>query len=123
MAPLLPFLLIGPKSLSLHGFLDTGAAVNVLPFSVGEQMGAVWEEQHPPVQLTGNLAACEAKGIVFSAVIGSFPPVQLAFAWARTDSVPLLLGQVNFFLEFDVCFYRSKGVIHVQPKQTGGIPA
>jgi len=22
--------------------------------------------------------------------------------------VPLILGQVNFFMEFDVCFYRSQ---------------
>ena len=23
-------------------------------------------------------------------------------------NIPLILGQINFFLEFDVCFYRSK---------------
>jgi len=28
----------------------------------------------------------------------------------------LILGQTNFFLEFDVCFYRSKQEFEVKPK-------
>ncbi len=52
------------------------------------------------------------------ASVGSFPPAQLAFAWADNDNVPLLLGQMNFFLEFDICFYRSRSVIEVAPKST-----
>jgi hypothetical protein len=82
-------------------------------------LGAVWEDSHPPVQLTGNLAACEAKAIAFSAVIGSFAAVRLGFAWVESDEVPLLLGQMNFFLEFDVCFYRSREIFQVRPKQEG----
>jgi hypothetical protein len=54
--------------------------------------------------------------VVLSAVVGSFPPVRLAFAWAQTDAVLVILGQVNFFLEFDVCFFRSQGVFEVRPK-------
>ncbi len=119
LAPMLPLTLVGSSSLSVQGLLDTGAAVNVLPYSVGQKLGAVWEDPHPAVQLSGNLASCEAKGLLLSAAVGSFPPVQLVFAWARTDEVPLLLGQVNFFLEFDVCFYRSRGVFHLGPKATG----
>jgi hypothetical protein len=33
------------ESLVTSGLLDTGATVNVLPYSLGEQLGAVWEEQ------------------------------------------------------------------------------
>ena len=29
---------------------------------------------------------------------------------------PLLLGQVNFFMEFDVCLFRSGGSFEVRPK-------
>ena len=54
--------------------------------------------------------------VVLSAVVGSFPPVRLAFAWAKTDAVSIILGQVNFFLEFDICFFRSQGVFEVRPK-------
>ena len=39
--------------------------------------------------------------------------VRLAFAWVNSDSIPVILGQINFFLEFDVCFYRSKGMFDV----------
>jgi hypothetical protein len=45
---------------------------------------------------------------VIQAVIGRFAPVQLVFAWTKATEVPLILGQVNFFMEFDVCFYRSQ---------------
>jgi hypothetical protein len=58
----------------------------------------------------------EARVVVLSVVAGSFPPVRLAFAWARSDAVPVILGQVNFFMEFDVCFFRSRGLFDVRPK-------
>ena len=57
----------------------------MLPYSVGQQLGAAWETQHPPIHLSGNLASIEAKGLLLSAQVDSFPPVQLVFAWARTD--------------------------------------
>ena len=44
-----------------------------------------------------------------------FLPVRLAFAWVKSPGVPLILGQTNFFLEFDVCFYRSKLEFVVEP--------
>jgi hypothetical protein len=72
------------------------------------ELGAIWEEQRVVVPLSGNLAVFEARGLLLSAQIGPFPTVRLAFAWAITDAVPLLLGQQNFFLLFDVCFHRSR---------------
>lgn len=115
-APFLPITLVSAKSITLSGLLDTGATVNVLPYAVGEQLGGVWDDQTTVVTLSGNLAACEARALVVSAVIGRFPSVRLVFAWAKTDDVPVLLGQVNFFMEFDVCFYRSRSVFDVRPK-------
>lgn len=123
LAPILPLILTGANSVSTSGLLDTGATVNVLPYAVGEQLGAVWDQQGVVVELSGNLAACEARVLVVSATVGGFPGVRLAFAWARTDAVPVLLGQVNFFLEFDVCFYRSRFVFDVRPRRTAGPPA
>jgi hypothetical protein len=98
------------------GLLDTGAAVSVLPYGLGVQLGADWDHQTTTVQLTGNLAAIEARVLLVSAVVGPFPPVRLAFAWAKTDSIPVMLGQVNFFLEFDACFFRARGTFEVRPK-------
>jgi hypothetical protein len=95
------------------GLLDTGADVNVLPYTLGLALGAVWEAQDTIVQLSGNLAQYEARGIVINATIGAFEPVRLVFAWTQAPNVPLLLGQVNFFAEFDVCFYRAQSVFEV----------
>jgi hypothetical protein len=76
-----------------------------LPHDVGVRLGAVWEEQTTSVLLAGNLAPVEARGLVVSAEIRPFAPIRLVFAWSQTNDVPLLLGRMNFFLEFDVCFY------------------
>ena len=105
------------QSVTISGLLDTGSMVNVLPYQVGVELGAVWEQQKTPLQLTGNLARYEARALVVSATVGRFEPVQLVFAWTQTTDVPLLLGQVNFFMEFDVCFYRSQLSFEVRPKQ------
>jgi len=96
--------------------LDTGASVNVLPYRVGLELGATWEEQTTSVTLAGNLASVEARGLLLSANIGNFDPVPLVFAWSQSNDIPLLLGRMNFFLEFDVCFYRSQLFFEVRPK-------
>jgi Aspartyl protease len=104
------------SSIDVSALLDTGASVNVLPYSMGVQLGAVWEEQTMAVTLAGNLASTEARGLLVSAQIGDMTPVRLVFAWSQSDNVPLLLGRMNFFLEFDVCFYRSQLIFEVRPK-------
>jgi len=80
-------------------------------------LGAVWEQQSISVQLAGNLADFEAKAILVTATIGQFAPVRLAFAWTRNNQVPVILGQVNFFMEFDVCFFRSQSAFEIKLKQ------
>lgn len=121
LSPYLPFeLLLGENRISAMGLVDSGAAINVLPHGVGLRLGAVWEHQTTPVQLTGNLAAFEVRVLVVSATIGKLPLVRLVFAWTRADSVPVILGQINFFLEFDVCFFRSRYRFEVKPKSGRG---
>lgn len=119
-ASLLPLLTValeyGQSSITASGLLDTGATVNVLPYPIGLELGAVWEEQTIPVQLSGNLAHSEARALMVSATVSRFAPVRLVFAWTQAENVPLILGQVNFFMEFDVCFYRSQQAFEVQPK-------
>ncbi|MFT5523935.1 MAG: hypothetical protein ACI9HK_001884 [Pirellulaceae bacterium] len=103
------------KVVSVTGLVDSGAALSVLPYDVGVQLGAVWEKQTIPVQLAGNLVDSDARAIVLTATVGHFAAVRLAFAWTRNNQVPLILGQVNFFMEFDVCFFRSKFAFEVKP--------
>jgi hypothetical protein len=113
--PQLPLLLTyRGSSIEISALLDTGASVNVLPYSVGVQLGAIWEEQTTSVILAGNLAPVEARGLLVFAQICDFDPVRLVFAWSLSDDAPLLLGRMNFFLEFDVCFYRSQLVFEVR---------
>ena len=113
-------LILGSKTAQVVGLLDSGADVNVLPHSVGIELGAEWSEQAPQVRLSGNLASLEARGIIVSAAVGQLPTLRLAFAWTRSEDVPLILGQVNFFAEFDVCFFRSQGYFELRPKAPGG---
>ena len=117
LQPYLPIALIyQDRSVKVSGLLDTGAMVNVLPYRIGIELGAVWEQQTTVLRLTGNLAQLEARALLVSAAVGKFEPVKLAFAWTQATDVPLLLGQINFFMEFDVCFYRSRLTFEIRPK-------
>lgn len=106
----------GGKTASTTALIDSGAALNVLPYDVGIELGMVWERQSISMQLAGNLANSEAKATIVNATIGQFAPVRLAFAWTRNNHVPVILGQVNFFLEFDVCFFRSQSAFEIKPQ-------
>jgi hypothetical protein len=117
LMPLLPLTLtLQGRSVPVLGLVDTGATINVLPYDIGMQLGADWDQLKKSVQLAGMLAQVEARALVLAAEVGQFPTVLLAFAWAKSDKVPLLLGQVNFLLEFEVCFFRARGHFEVKPK-------
>ncbi|MBE9009608.1 hypothetical protein IQ250_05250 [Pseudanabaenaceae cyanobacterium LEGE 13415] len=109
-----------PITLSYAGFpvvtdalLDTGSTVNLLPYNIGLQLGAIWKDHTVRLPLAGNLARVEARGLFVLIQIGTLEPVRLAFAWAQVSEVPLILGQTNFFREFDVCFQRSRRTIKI----------
>ncbi len=107
--PLVPLQLhYAGQIVDAEGLLDSGATVNVLPYSVGEKLGAVWADQQTPLHLSGNLANLEARALLVNAHLENCDEVQLAFAWTRSNDVPVILGQVNFFMIFEVCFYRAE---------------
>ncbi|HEY9909796.1 MAG TPA: aspartyl protease family protein [Thermosynechococcaceae cyanobacterium] len=115
--PCMPIVLTYQQfSTTASALLDTGATVNVLPYSLGLELGCIWERQTTTLNLTGNLAQYEARVVLIQASIGAFEPTQLVFAWTQAAQVPLILGQVNFFMEFDVCLYRSQLYFAVSPK-------
>ncbi len=116
--PYLPLTLsLNDRSVKTEGLLDTGASVNVLPYELGLELGLIWESELLSVLLSGNLAQFEARAVVVDAQISSFPIVNLAFAWTQSSKVPLILGQANFFFEFDVCFFRGRSELEIRPKQ------
>jgi hypothetical protein len=117
LRPVLPVTLsYDGTTVETNGLLDTGADVNVLPYHLGITLGGNWEQARTGLQLSGNLARYEARGILLTCTVGQIPSVQLAFAWAQAENVPLIFGQVNFFAEFDVCFLRARSIFEVRPK-------
>ncbi|MDF5717941.1 MAG: hypothetical protein PUP93_29775 [Rhizonema sp. NSF051] len=88
-----------------------------MPYKIGIQLDGVWDDSKAVLRLTGNLSNQPAMPFFAIAQIGDFTPVRLAFAWVKSANAPLILGQTNFFLEFDVCFYRSKREFEVKTKQ------
>ncbi|MFZ4730488.1 MAG: hypothetical protein ACOYMQ_17730 [Pseudanabaena sp.] len=104
------------QSLNVSGLLDTGSSVNVLPYEMGLALGAVWENQRLSLPLGGNLARFEARALVVKATVEQFPAVDLAFAWTQDKYAPLILGHMNFFLAFDVCFYRAESAFEISQK-------
>ena len=117
LLPYLPIVLIvDNRKIEAHGLLDTGSTINVLPYALGILLGLDWEEHKTRVPLSGNLVEIEAVGIVVFGQIGAFQQRRLVFAWAKTDQIPLILGQTNFFQEFNVCFFRSELAFEVRQK-------
>lgn len=115
--PRLPLVLhLNSQSVEVVGLVDSAATVNVLPYEVGVRLGAIWDDRKAAIRLAGTLGNLRAMPLFVTAQVGEFAPVRLAFAWAESNDVPLILGQTNFFMEFDVCFYRSKLEFEVKPK-------
>ena len=90
------------------GLVDSGATVNVLPYDTGLQLGGLWEDRKSTIKLAGNLGGVVAQPIFVMATIGDLSPIRLVFAWSRSNNVALILGQMNFFMEFEVCFFRKQ---------------
>jgi len=106
------------RSIEVVGLLDTGAAVNVLPYPIGLALGADWDRQHVAIPLTGSLGSVEARALVVLASHPRLTPagaIRLVFAWTKIEDAPVIFGQTNFFMEFDVCFYRSQGAFEAHP--------
>ena len=104
------------RQIEVSGLVDSGATINVLPYQIGIRLGEIWDDRKAYIKLTGNLGDFTGIPLVLKTTIGDFKPVRLAFAWVRTDDMPVILGQTNFFMEFDVCFYRSKLEFEIMPK-------
>ena len=117
--PYLPIVLErGGKQMGVTALVDSGASLKVLPYHVGLQLGAIWEQQTTVLQLGGNLARSEARALLLDATVERFPTVRLAFAWSQDAHVPVILGQTNFFMEFDVCFLRSLSRFEIKSKSS-----
>jgi hypothetical protein len=98
------------------GLLDTGSSINVMPYDIRLQLGLDWAQQKFALRLGGVLAGVLTFAVQVKVTVGTFPTVELIFGWAQSNQVPLILGQTNFFDEFDVCLFRARGLFEVKPK-------
>ncbi len=116
--PRLPLVIrLNSESLEVVGLVDSGSTVNVLPYEVGLRLGAVWDDSNATLRLAGTLGELKRDAIICHGTSGRiFPPIRLAFAWVKSNNVPVILGQTNFFMEFEICFYRSKLEFEIKPK-------
>lgn len=106
----------GNAKIQTIGLVDSAATVSVLPYSMRLALEAIWDEKKTNVRLAGNLARLPSQPILLTAEISGVAQVELVFAWSRSDEIPLILGQYNFFQEFDVHFYRSRFEFEINPK-------
>jgi hypothetical protein len=115
--PWLPVVLrVGARAVEAVGLVDSGATVNVLPFELGVELGAVWDDRKAILHVSGSLGRQPAMPLFVIAEIDGLPPARLAFAWLKQKGAPVIFGQTNFFMEFDACFYRSRLEFDIRPK-------
>lgn len=106
----------GTQRVRIAGIVDSGASVSVLPYRIGSALGAAWDELEDLGPLVGNLSSATSRALSVSAnILGitGVTGVRLLFAWAESDSVPVLLGQIDFFMKFNVCIYRAQNYFEV----------
>ena len=101
----------GGQTVRVAVIVDSGASVSVLPYGVGLALGAMWDELEDSGPLVGNLSSSTSRALMVSAKILGLTGetgIPLLFAWANSDTMPVLLGQINFFTEFNACFYKTQ---------------
>src|SRR5271166_6011505 len=82
----------GPHSVEVNGLVDSGSAVNLIPYPVGVALGAVWEEQPLLAPLVGSLGRMEVRGVTFLALhsqLAPEDPIRLVFAWTQAEDAPV----------------------------------
>ena len=116
LMPFIPvFLEARGQRIPSAALLDSGATVNVFPRFIGTQLNLNWDDYaNYQVELGGVLKGVQARYVPVNILLGSLPPTKLIFAWAQTDEVPFILGNMNFFQKFDVCFSRLRNEITVR---------
>lgn len=105
-------------TITVPAVVDSGSALNILPRDIGLSLNLDWDNQTYPLDLGGILSGTQAYAVLLQAKIEPFPPLKLAFAWINKPSteVRVLLGQVNFFQEFDVHFYGHQKAFEIALK-------
>ena len=109
-------------AITTPALVDSGAAMNLLPFEYGEQLGFAWAEQRLFLPMGGLLPDAKAFAIPVTVTLEPFPPIELALAWTDVPQTKLriLLGQINFFQHFKIIFMAYKQRFEILPRPSQG---
>jgi hypothetical protein len=107
------------NKITVPALVDSGAAMSVLPYDTGLELGLVWKEQTIPVDVGGVLKDTPAYGILVQGEISPFPPVALVFAWIHRTSneIRTILGQMNFFQHYRIIFEAYNDSFEIIPRE------
>ncbi len=102
---------------TVSALVDSGAAMSVLPYDTGLELGLVWDKQTVPVDVGGVLKNTPAYGVLLQGEIPPLPPVTLAFAWVHrtSDEIRTILGQMNFFQHYKITFEAYHEIFEITP--------
>ena len=115
--PVLPIVLKNDfRQVDVLGLVDSGGNINVLPWNVGLALGEDWGILPHEIQVSTLNGLIVGKVLFAKGFIAGLRPIPLIFAWVRTDDIPIVLGQFNFFDEIDVFFCRSRSFFNLSPR-------
>ena len=94
-----------------HLYVDSGADITLIPKSVGDILGFKIEKSDEVTEIKG-IGEREVPIIIkrVKMKIGN-KFFDTRIAWALIEEVPLLLGRVDVFNLFDICFKKNKKTI------------
>lgn len=83
----------------VSALVDSGAAISILPYDMGLQLGFVWEEQTMPVRLGGMLAGVPAVAVLVRGEVSALFPTALGDGLGQRDSAhdTASVGATKFF--------------------------
>ena len=93
--------------LSCEMLVDTGAYLRMIPYQIGTELGlTISEDGILEAGGTGGASIPHVVKEVELRIGGNF--IHARIGWALTDEVPLLLGRLDVFDEFDIEFSQSR---------------
>lgn len=92
-----------------HPYIDSGADVTLIPFSLGELLGFKTEEEGIE-EIGGIRGAVPVIYKKWEVKVGE-RVLPILLAWALIEGVPPLLGRTDIFDFFQITFQQKKGKI------------
>ena len=115
LVPKIPVNIAGPKdNLTLDMLLDSGAAISLIPFSAGQEIGLTYDSLKMGTVSgigEGHLPYIQSQ-IVINIQGVEFP---IRVGWSLVEEVPPILGRLDVFDHFNIEFRQVEDRIRLTP--------